>query len=135
MHYLYMSQGITKQSLNEFLRKACPTSFSNPSTTTNIDDKGNNHNKSNSITMKEEMIHQPPLMGQHESSLDEDGFYNAAKSIWALNGPTAKALCVLHSVDYTCFRQLDFLNNIPDICRQTYAKERFWKVILQHNMP
>ena len=104
-----------------FAQQSCPDSFSSRS--------GDLRKELKNSEKGEKKI----LPGQRESSEDKAGFYNAAKSVWKSKGPTARALCVLHSMDYACFRQLDFYAGIPEFCRRVYANPRFWKPILAAN--
>ena len=113
IHYLNTTDNIQSQ-FSSFIYKSCPDSFSNHKNTAKNEKKREEKGKG----------------GQHESSLDKAGFYNAAKSVWKSQGTVAKALCVLHSMDYACFRQLDFYAGIPQLCRRTYANPRFWRPIL-----
>ena len=118
----YMNTTRNIQSkFKQFAQRSCPDSFPSHSR-----DSKEKHKKREKGEKK-----LPP--GQHESSEDKAGFYNAAKSVWKSNGPTARALCVLHSMDYACFRQLDFYAGIPEFCRRVYANPRFWKPILAAN--
>ncbi len=70
----------------------------------------------------------PPMrrMGSHDSSKDVDGTYKAAKDVWNKGGPVAKALCVLHAMDYACFDDL----SLPLLCRNVYSSQRFVQGIL-----
>jgi hypothetical protein len=70
----------------------------------------------------------PAGMGVHDSSLDEMGFYRAAKDVWAEQGDTARALCILHSFDYACWDDLP--DGIPEICQDVYSEERFLDTIM-----
>mmetsp|Transcript_29170 Transcript_29170/g.29601 ORF Transcript_29170/g.29601 Transcript_29170/m.29601 type:complete len:328 (+) Transcript_29170:45-1028(+) len=56
------------------------------------------------------------VAGQHDSSNDPLGLYQAAKDVWAEQGPIARALCLLYAFDYACFPKLP----IPALCRSVY---------------
>ena len=58
------------------------------------------------------------IRGQHRSSKDRLGLYQAAKDVWKEGGPIARSLCLLHAFDYACFEDLS--TNIPDLCREVY---------------
>lgn len=59
---------------------------------------------------------------RHASQADSFGFYKAAKEVWREEGPTARALCALHAIDYACF---DDLPDIPNICKQVFVSVAF----------
>ena len=65
----------------------------------------------------------------HESSKDLYGIYKAAKDVWAEEGPTARALCVLHAMDYACWENLP--NGIPSLCQDVYSTKHFVDGILK----
>ncbi len=56
--------------------------------------------------------------GQHRSSRDRLGLYQAAKEVWQEEGPVARSLCLLHAFDYACFEDLP--EKIPSLCRSVY---------------
>ena len=64
----------------------------------------------------------PPLHkgGQHSSSNDPLGTYQAAKDVWKEAGPTARALCLLHAFDYACFPELP--DGVPPLCQSVYKE-------------
>ncbi len=64
----------------------------------------------------------------HTSSKDEYGIYQAAKDVWKEGGPTARALCVLHAIDYACWENLP--DGIPALCKQVYSTNDFVERIL-----
>jgi hypothetical protein len=72
----------------------------------------------------------PAGMGIHDSSLDEMGFYRAAKEVWAEQGDTARALCILHSFDYACWDDLP--DGIPELCQDVYSEESFVDAIIMN---
>jgi hypothetical protein len=72
-------------------------------------------------------------MGVHDSSLDEMGFYRAAKDVWAEQGDIARALCILHSFDYACWDDLP--DGIPELCQDVYSKESFVDAIMNMSIP
>ena len=62
-----------------------------------------------------------PIMtkqGQHRSSRDRLGLYQAAKEVWKEDGPISRSLCLLHAFDYACFQDLP--EKIPSLCRSVY---------------
>jgi hypothetical protein len=61
--------------------------------------------------------------GQHESSDDPLGAYEAAKSVWMEQGHVARALCILPAFDYACYDKLSTL--IPPLCLDVYKSPRF----------
>eukprot|EP00934_Nitzschia_sp_Nitz4_P000718 Nitzschia sp. Nitz4//scaffold322_size40381//15710//16867//NITZ4_007560-RA/size40381-processed-gene-0.21-mRNA-1//-1//CDS//3329547827//718//frame0 len=67
-------------------------------------------------------------LGSHESSEDELGFYKAAKSVWEESGDAAKALCVVHAMDYACWDELP--GGIPLVCRELFNEQYFRDAIL-----
>ena len=60
------------------------------------------------------------IAGQHDSSKDPLGTYEAAKDLWKEAGPIARALCLLHAFDYACFPDLP--DGIPPLCQSMYEK-------------
>jgi hypothetical protein len=69
-----------------------------------------------------------PLDGQHNSSKDPLGSYQAAKDIWKEEGREAQALCALHAMDYACWRNLP--NGIPPLCQNLFASPEFQDAIV-----
>jgi len=68
-------------------------------------------------------LHKMPKMqiqGQHKSSKDPLGLYEAAKDVWKEGGPISRALCLLHAFDYACWKDLPA--GIPDLCMEVYHK-------------
>jgi hypothetical protein len=61
--------------------------------------------------------------GQHESSEDPWGSYQAAKSVWKEQGHIARALCILHAFDYACYDKLS--TSIPPLCVDVYRSSQF----------
>jgi hypothetical protein len=57
----------------------------------------------------------------HASSLDEFGFYAAAKRVWSKQDATSRALCALHLMDYACFDLIP----IPDLCQDVFSDASF----------
>jgi hypothetical protein len=80
-----------------------------------------------------EATRDPAGMGIHDSSLDEMGFYRAAKDVWAEQGDTARALCILHSFDYACCDDLP--DGIPELCQDVYSEESFIDAIMNTSTP
>jgi len=72
----------------------------------------------------------PPMDRQsgHRSSHDPCGTYQAAKSVFAKNGTVARALCILHAMDYACYNCE--IQSIPEICQIVYASADFSDRIL-----
>jgi len=62
----------------------------------------------------------------HESSKDKFGIYKAAKDVWTEGGSTARALCVLHAIDYACWENME----IPALCKEVYTSSSFIERIL-----
>ena len=58
--------------------------------------------------------------GQHGSSKDPFLTYKAAKEVWKEKGEIARALCLLHTLDYSCWKDLP--DGVPDICMNVYQK-------------
>eukprot|EP00537_Pseudo-nitzschia_pungens_P018487 CAMPEP_0172409498 /NCGR_PEP_ID=MMETSP1061-20121228/76397_1 /TAXON_ID=37318 /ORGANISM="Pseudo-nitzschia pungens, Strain cf. pungens" /LENGTH=448 /DNA_ID=CAMNT_0013145653 /DNA_START=220 /DNA_END=1566 /DNA_ORIENTATION=- len=56
--------------------------------------------------------------GQHKSSKDQLGLYDAAKEVWSDGGPIARSLCLLQAFDYACFEDLP--EGVPDLCREVF---------------
>ena len=69
-----------------------------------------------------------PLLGQHESSSDPLGMYNASQQVWMDQGPVARALCILHVMDYACWRDLP--DGIPKFCQEVYMEHDFYESLL-----
>ncbi|KAL7431139.1 hypothetical protein ACHAXM_002590 [Skeletonema potamos] len=57
----------------------------------------------------------------HPSSLDEFGFYAAAKRVWSKQDSTSRALCALHLMDYACFDLIP----IPYLCQDVFSDASF----------
>jgi hypothetical protein len=73
----------------------------------------------------------PPMtedMGHHDSSRDSEGFYQAAKQVWLEGGDAAKALCILHAMDYACWKNLP--DGVPVVCQEVYSSPDFVNAIL-----
>lgn len=64
----------------------------------------------------------------HLSSKDPLGIYKAAKDVWSEGGPTARAICVLHAMDYACWETLP--DGIPLLCKEVFSSSNFVKRIL-----
>lgn len=73
-----------------------------------------------------EPFHMP---SHHESSKDKFGIYKAAKNVWSERGPTARALCVLHAIDYACWENVP--DGIPVLCREVFSSRHFVNQILK----
>lgn len=91
-HYLPTLKNLTV-ALPPFLAQACPQSFPQELANATV-----------------------PLMGQHESSKDLNGYYRAAKDVVATEGPTARALCLLSAMDYACWGKL--VATAPPVCQR-----------------
>ena len=57
----------------------------------------------------------------HESQLDPDNNYAAAKLSWERQGKVSRALCALHALDYACFDDIP----VPGLCQSLYSSDRF----------
>ena len=57
----------------------------------------------------------------HESEADELGFRSAANAVWGNGGRTARALCLIHTIDYACYDKIP----VPVFCRDVYLSEPF----------
>lgn len=68
------------------------------------------------------------LAGQHETSMDPYGFKRAGETVWAQGGPTARALCAIHAMDYACWEHLP---GIPVLCRDVFTSNVFLSKILE----
>ena len=68
----------------------------------------------------------------HESSKDLYGIYKAAKDVWYEGGPTARAICVLHAMDYACWEDLP--DGIPQLCKEVYSSMNFVTNILDEKV-
>lgn len=68
------------------------------------------------------------LGGQHESSRDPHGHYRAAKNVWNEGGPAARALCILHALDYACWRDLP--DGVPELCQRVFVSPPFVSTVL-----
>ena len=87
------------ETLPSFLMQTCPRLTT---VTPHQNNSNNNTNNNNNVL--------PPMkmLGQHGSSKDKYGTYQAAKNVWKNNTRVAKALCVIHAFDYACY---DFSSN------------------------
>ena len=78
----------------------------------------------NCIDFPDNLVDVPmPPRGVHPSSKDPLGSYEASKAVWAAQGPVARALCILHALDYACWRDLP--DGVPKLCQEVYASEEF----------
>jgi hypothetical protein len=59
----------------------------------------------------------------HLSSRDLEGFYRAAKTVWSEGGKVARALCILHAMDYACWKDLP--DGVPTVCQDVYSRAAF----------
>lgn len=66
-------------------------------------------------------------LGEHESSVDPTGSYQAAKRVWDDQGLEAMALCVIHAMDYACWRDLP--GGVPPLCHHIYSDPSFLQVL------
>jgi len=74
----------------------------------------------------------PPVPANtHTSSYDLEGFYQAAKDVWAEDRPVANALCALHAMDYACWKDLP--DGVPAICQELYDSTDFGYRLLSSN--
>ncbi|CAJ1959729.1 unnamed protein product [Cylindrotheca closterium] len=93
----------TLANLNEtwapFVLSSCPRAFSNETRT-----------KLLTTPMRPERW--------HESTKDQLGTYKVAKAAMKKEGPTAKALCALHLMDYACWQDLP--DGVPKVCMDLY---------------
>jgi hypothetical protein len=64
----------------------------------------------------------------HTSSGDPEGFYLAAKTVWSEGGEVARALCILHAMDYACWKKLP--DGVPTICQSVYSRPEFMLSII-----
>lgn len=77
----------------------------------------------------EDLFKEMAVSAQHESSEDPFGTYQAAQNTWRQEGPIAKALCILHVMDYACWDKLE----IPQFCQeQVYDTESFMNAIVDN---
>ena len=62
--------------------------------------------------------HPSPMrtMTQHKSRRDKF-------SVWNMKGPSAKALCYLHAMDYACFDELP--HGVHKLCKEIYSSDNF----------
>jgi hypothetical protein len=67
--------------------------------------------------------------GQHTSSKDPYFTYHAATNVWMEQGPTARALCAIHAMDYACWRDLP--DGIPPICQELFDSPSFFRPLLE----
>ena len=58
--------------------------------------------------------------GQHTSSIDPFQTYKAAKEVWTEKGNIASAICLIHTFDYSCWKDLP--DGVPDFCMEVYQK-------------
>jgi len=58
------------------------------------------------------------IQGQHRSSNDRLGLYEAAKEVWGEAGPISRSLCLIHAFDYACYKDLP--DRIPILCQSVY---------------
>jgi len=63
------------------------------------------------------------VIGQHNSSNDPHGTYHASKEVWRDQGPFARALCLMHAIDYACWDDLS--HGIPLFCQNVYSSPSF----------
>jgi hypothetical protein len=70
------------------------------------------------------------LQGQHEHTNSKSPAYKAAKRVWEEEGATARALCVVHAMDYACWENLP--DGIPSVCMDVYTSRKFVDGIRQH---
>jgi len=120
--FLPMTQNFT-QVLPEFIAKTCPRM------------KHIYKRKKGGGPKKFPGFPPVPIDGQHESSNDPFGTYEAAKAVVKKGGPAARALCNVYAFDYACFYNGNESNqgkftklgvaDIPSICREVYASETF----------
>jgi hypothetical protein len=66
------------------------------------------------------------LNAQHDSSKDPFGTYQAAQDVWDDQGAIAKALCILHAMDYACF---DLVDEVPLLCQEVYSRNDFQEAL------
>jgi hypothetical protein len=70
------------------------------------------------------------LAGQHEHTNSKSPAYKAAERVMKEEGPTARALCALHAMDYACWENLP--DGIPSVCIDVYTSQKFVDRINQH---
>ncbi|CAJ1962899.1 unnamed protein product [Cylindrotheca closterium] len=99
-HYLPSLKNLN-ETWGPFVVSSCPRSFSN--------------------TTKTKLLTTPMITesGKHESSGDPHGTYKSAKLVWKHGGPTAKALCAIHLMDYACWQDLP--DGVPRLCMDLYV--------------
>lgn len=68
--------------------------------------------------------------GQHDSSSDPYQTYQAALQVWEDQESTAKALCVLHVLDYACWINLP--KGVPPLCQEVYGSTSFQLALLAY---
>lgn len=126
--FLPMTANFT-QILPEFIAKTCPR-------LANIYDR--DESDTNNIPYEFPGFPPVPYDGQHESSNDPFGTYEAAKAVVKKGGPAARALCNVYAFDYACFYNGNKndektrggsprlgVTDIPSICREVYASDMF----------
>ena len=79
-----------------------------------------------------QVVRENNSMGQHDSSQDPVGFYEAAKSVWKKRGSVAKTLCILHAMDYACWDNLP--DGIPSLCQSVYETDEFANAIFRNDI-
>ncbi|KAL7470916.1 hypothetical protein ACHAXS_011207 [Conticribra weissflogii] len=67
---------------------------------------------------KEERFH-------HASEADVMGFRSAANAVWKRGGREARALCIIHAIDYACYDKL----RVEDFCKKVYSDDLFSKIL------
>jgi hypothetical protein len=77
----------------------------------------------NTCKLEEDLPAMKDTRWQHKSSHDPEGFYQSAKTVWAEGGEVARALCMLHAMDYACWKNLP--DGIPKICKDIYSSPAF----------
>jgi hypothetical protein len=70
------------------------------------------------------------LAGQHSHTNSDSPAYKAATRVWEEEGATARALCVVHAMDYACWENLP--DGIPSVCIDVYTSQKFVDGISQH---
>ena len=71
------------------------------------------------------------IAGQHNSSKDPFFTYKAAYDVWNEGGNISRALCLLHTMDYSCWRDLP--DGIPNLCMEMY--EKYYDTIISTALP
>ena len=93
--------------------------------------KGSSSSSSSSSQATLTSSNSMPFMGQHNSSNDKFGTYDAAHQVWKQYGPISKALCILHVMDYACWTRLP----IPQFCQNVYSDPHFIQTITNSSYP